>query len=164
MRTRGIGSIIWPRFVLNARRTIGWTVLRIKHKVPFFNSKNAQFLIKKRQKLICKADTLDWLNFILSTYRQRSQFYVEYSQIIHSYTFALHTIGNLRAKKLCHFIYAIQSFYYIKNIYNGVFLLIHCWFAMDSKIMSVWNGSLWRSSVSDWFLKVGCQTVVFSYR
>ena len=51
----GIGSIIGSRFVPNARRTIQWKILRIKHKVPFLHNKCPIF-DKKRQKLIRTPD------------------------------------------------------------------------------------------------------------
>ena len=44
VRRRGIGSIIGSRFVPNARRTCTWTILRIKHKVPFFHNKCPIFI------------------------------------------------------------------------------------------------------------------------
>ena len=40
----------------NARRTIWWTILRIKHKVPFFHNKCLN-VDKKGRKLICTSDT-----------------------------------------------------------------------------------------------------------
>ena len=48
-------------FVPNARRTIRWTMLQIKHKVPFFHNKYPIFNIKKRRKLICTPDTIEFL-------------------------------------------------------------------------------------------------------
>ena len=54
-RSCGIGSIIVSRFVPNARRTIRWTILRIKQKVWFFHNK-CPILVKKRRKLICRPD------------------------------------------------------------------------------------------------------------
>ena len=54
VRRRGIGSIIGSRFVPNARR-IRWTILRIKHKVPFFHDKFSIF-DEKQRKLICTPD------------------------------------------------------------------------------------------------------------
>ena len=55
VRRRGIGSIIGSRFVPNARRTIRWTMLRMKHKVPFIQNKCPIF-DKKWRKLICTPD------------------------------------------------------------------------------------------------------------
>ena len=47
--------IIGLRFVPNARRTMRWTILWIKHKVPLFHNKCPIF-DKKRTDLICTPD------------------------------------------------------------------------------------------------------------
>ena len=52
---RGVGRIFGSKFVPNARRTIRWTILWIKHKVPFFHNKCPIFN-KKRRKLIYEPD------------------------------------------------------------------------------------------------------------
>ena len=52
-----IGSIIGSRFMTNATRTIRWTILQIKHTVPFFHNKCPIF-DRKQGKLICTPDNI----------------------------------------------------------------------------------------------------------